>query len=41
MTVILPKSEMMADNAAMIAWACLKKYNENIIDILKKKYFIF
>ena len=24
---------MMGDNAAMIAWASLKKYNKNIIDI--------
>jgi len=33
MIVLLPISEMMGDNAAMIAWACLKKYNKNIIDI--------
>ena len=32
-TVLLPISEMLGDNAAMIAWACLKKYNKNIIDI--------
>ena len=24
---------MISDNAAMIAWVCLKKYNKNIIDI--------
>ena len=33
MTVLLPIGEMMGDNAAMIAWACLQKYNKNIIDI--------
>ena len=32
-TILLPITEMMSDNAAMIAWACLKKYNKNIIDI--------
>ena len=32
-TVLLPISEMISDNAAMIAWACLKKYNKNMIDI--------
>ena len=31
--VLLPISEMISDNAAMIAWACLKKYNKNMIDI--------
>ena len=33
MSVLLPINEMMGDNAAMIAWACLKKYNKNMIDI--------
>ena len=32
-TVLLPISEMISDNAAMIAWACLKKYNKSMIDI--------
>ena len=33
MTVILPIEEMMGDNAAMIAWTCLKIYNNNIVDV--------
>ena len=33
MSVLLPINEMMGDNAAMIAWACLKKYNKNMTDI--------
>jgi len=32
-TVILPIDEMMGDNAAMIAWTCLKIYNDDIVDV--------
>jgi len=32
-TILLPLNEMKGDNAAMIAWACLNKYNEGMSDI--------
>ena len=28
-----PLKEMMSDNAAMIAWACIKNYNKDKINI--------
>jgi len=31
--MIIPPSEMFGDNAAMIAWACIKNYNKNINNI--------
>ncbi len=31
--IYYPLKEMMSDNAAMIAWACLKNYNKNKIDL--------
>ena len=31
--MIIPKKEMMSDNAAMIAWACIKKFDRKLIDI--------
>lgn len=31
--MFMPLNEMMSDNAAMIAWACIQKYNKEIIDI--------
>jgi len=33
LSIFLPLSEMMTDNAAMIAWACINKYDKNINDI--------
>ena len=32
-TIFSPLNEMMGDNAAMIAWTCLKKFKQDIIDI--------
>ena len=31
--MIIPKKEMMSDNAAMIAWACIKKFDKKLINI--------
>ena len=34
--IYYPLKEMMSDNAAMIAWACIKDYNKNKFDLLFK-----
>ncbi len=34
--IYYPLKEMMADNAAMIAWACIKNYNEQKVDLFFK-----
>ena len=33
MKIYLPLIEMLGDNAAMIAWTCIKKFNDNLVDI--------
>ena len=31
--IYYPINEMLSDNAAMIAWACIKKFNKKFIDL--------
>ena len=31
--MVIPLNEMMSDNAAMIAWACIRKYDKKIMNI--------